>query len=39
MFKVSAATVDASMQTLVKASDRLKNTSLYENLNIFKSAQ
>jgi len=39
MFKVSASatSVDASMQTLPKAGDRLKNTPL-ENLNIFKSA-
>jgi len=26
MFKVSATSVDASMQTLAKAGDRLKNT-------------
>jgi len=37
MFKVSTISVDASVQTLAKAGDRLKNT-LYENLNIFKSA-
>ena len=38
MFKVSATSVDASVQTLAKAGDQLKNTP-YENLNIFKSAQ
>jgi len=37
MFKVSAANVDASMNTLAKAGDWLKNTP-YENLNTFKSA-
>jgi len=36
MFKVFTASVDASMQTLAKAGDQLKNT--YEKLNIFKSA-
>jgi len=38
MFKVSVTSVDASVQTLAKAGDRLKNTFPYENLNIFKSA-
>jgi len=38
MFKVSATNVDASVQTLPKAGDRLKNTPPYEKLNIFKSA-
>jgi len=39
MLKVSGTSVDASMQTPVKAGDRLKNTPPpYENLNIFKSA-
>jgi len=37
MFKVSATSVDASVQTLTKAGDRLKNTP-YENLSISKSA-
>jgi len=37
MFKVSATSVDACVQTLAKARDRLKKTP-YENLNIFKSA-
>jgi len=37
MFKLSATSVDASVQMLAKAGDRLKNTP-YENLNIFKSA-
>jgi len=37
IFKVSATSVDASVQTLAKAGDRLNNTP-YENLNIFKSA-
>jgi len=39
MFKVyaSATSVDASLQMLAKAGDRLKSTP-YENLNIFKSA-
>jgi len=37
MFKVSAASLDASTQMLAKAGDQLKNTP-YENLNIFKSA-
>jgi len=36
MFKVSAPSVDASVQTLVKVTDWLKNIpSRYENLNIF----
>jgi len=30
MFKVSATSVDASMQTLAKAGDRLKNTPLWK---------
>jgi len=39
MFKVSASatSIDASVQTIAKAGDWLKNTP-YENLNIFKSA-
>ena len=37
MFKVSATSVDESMQTLAKGGDWLKNTP-YENLIIFKSA-
>ena len=39
MFKVSATSVDGSMQTLVKAGDGFKNTTLFENVNIFKSAE
>jgi len=34
---VSAASVDASTQTLAKAGDGLKNTP-YKNLSIFKTA-
>jgi len=30
MFKLSAISVDASVQTLAKAGDRLKNTPFYE---------
>jgi len=39
MLKVSASaiSVDASVQTVVKAGDRLKKHP-YENLNIFKTA-
>jgi len=37
MLKVSATSVNASMQTLAKAGDRLKNTPIpYKNLNIVK---
>jgi len=38
MFKVSATSVDASVQMLAKAGDQLKKTSPHENLNILKSA-
>ena len=38
MFKMSATSVDGSVQTLAKAGDPLKKHPPYENLNIFKSA-